>query len=164
MISCCACLRLESRIRRKCGSSSTMSIFPIASFLNVRAPRKFDRKTHSAGRIASEHDLAAVGSNDIACDREPETITSLLGGKQRFENSIDALLRYRTGRIDYINPDRPRVAVLLGVQMDSVSPPACVDCVNQQIQKRLLNLGWIKVGLKILLRFDIDRHTFACCV
>src|SRR5580658_1433876 len=95
-ISCCACLRLETRIRRRCGSSSTMRIFPIVHFLKARAGRKFDRKTHSARLVASEYDLAPVGSDDIASDRESEPVTSLLGSKQGFENSLDALLRYGT--------------------------------------------------------------------
>ena len=90
-------------------------------FLIARAARKFDRKTHSAGLVASEHDLAPVGSDDIAGDRESEPITSLLGGKERFENSIDTVLRYRAGGINYINPDCFGVAVFLGVQTDRVS-------------------------------------------
>ena len=66
--------------------------FPVAG-----TGRKFDRKTHSAGLVASEHDFASVGSDDIACDRESEPVPSLLGGKQWFENSIDALFRDRPG-------------------------------------------------------------------
>src|SRR5208282_5816570 len=93
MISCRAWRRFETRIRRRCGSSSTINILPIAYFLVVRTNRKFDRKTHAAGLVTAEPDFASVRSHNTARDRESEPVAALLGGKQRLENSIDAFWR-----------------------------------------------------------------------
>src|ERR1039458_8516636 len=79
-------------IRRKCGSSSTMSILPIVWPLSQRLAREVCRylngKAYPPRFVESQHDIAAMRARDVARDRETESVAALLGSKQWLENAL----------------------------------------------------------------------------
>ena len=84
-ISWPSCFRLEARIRRMCGSSSTISICPSSLPIHVRLVRRlcgnFDREAYQSWLVDPEHDVAAMRTRDIAGDSQAEAVPSLLGCK-----------------------------------------------------------------------------------
>src|ERR1700735_128299 len=161
--SWCSCLRLEMRIRRKCGSSSATSTFPIVRHLAERlAPgvrRYLNRKTYPLRFIDSQYDIAAVRARDIACYRESKSVAALLGSKQRLENARHDFDRDRTLWINYVD-SYVAVSVFLGIEFHQVTPFACIDCVQHQVQERLMHLGRIEISLEATVDGDVDSYAF----
>src|SRR5579862_4679890 len=161
--SCWSCLRLEMSIRRKCGSSSAINIFPIifplSESLAPGARRYLDGKADPLRFVDSQYDIAAVCSRDVASDRKTKSVAALLGGKQWFENARHDIGRNRSGWIDHVDSDRA-LSVRLGVESHQVAAVACIDRVENQVQKRLMHLGRIEISLKTAVGGHIDRYAF----
>src|SRR5208282_6341210 len=125
------------RIRRKCGSSSATSIFPIICSLPERlAPgvcRYLNGKAYPPRFVDSQRDIAVVCACDIARDREAESVAALLGSEQWLENARHSFSRDRSSRIDDVDADRA-VSVHLRVEFHQVAAIACIDCVQHQVQ------------------------------
>src|SRR5271156_2122141 len=151
------------RIRLKCGSSSAMSIFPIVSPLAERlAPGVrwyLDRKAHYARFIDSQQDIASMGSDDIAGYRETESVAALLGSEQGLENTGHSFGGNGTLWINYVD-SYPAVSDLLSDQLSHIAPTAGIDCVQQQVEKRLMHLGRVEISLEARVRSHVDRHSF----
>src|SRR5277367_420377 len=151
------------RIRRKCGSSSATSILPIvrplAERLAVGVRRYFNRKTNSPRFIDSQQDIAVVRTYDIARDRETEPVAALLGSKQRLEDAGHNLGGDRSLWINYVD-SYLAVTVLLSVEFHQVTLMACIDCVQHQVQERLMHLGRIEISLEAAVDGDVDRYAF----
>src|SRR5580658_8663795 len=81
---------------------------------------KLNRETYQSGLVASQHEITAMRPNDVACNREAEPASSLLGGKQRFEYALDGFLRDWTGWIDHVYAEC-RIAVFFCFQIDPVA-------------------------------------------
>ena len=71
-----------------------------------------NRKAHSARFIDSQQDIATVGADDIAGDRETESVAALLGGEQGLENTVHSFGGDGTLWINYID-SYPAVSVFL---------------------------------------------------
>src|SRR5208283_289281 len=154
-------------IRRRCGSSSTTSILPIVWPLSeglVRGVcRYLNGKAYPLRFVDSQYDIAAVRARDVARDRETESVAALLGGKQRLENARHNFSGDRSSRIDYVDSDGP-ISVHLSVELHQINSMTCIDCVQHQVQERLMHLSCIELPLKIAVDRHIDRYAFIGCV
>src|SRR6202030_1798643 len=147
-------------IRRKCGSSSTISIFPMTiPVRKIVCCRYFEGKAHLLRFVDSQYDIAAVGARDISRDRQTESVAALLGGEQRLENVLYSFGRDRSGRIDHVDSD-PAVAVRLSVEFHQVAAMACVDRIEHQVKQRLMHLVRVEFALETVVHRDIDRYAF----
>src|ERR1039458_8877720 len=150
-------------IRRKCGSSSTMSILPIVWPLSQRLAREVCRylngKAYPPRFVESQHDIAAMRARDVARDRETESVAALLGSKQWLENARHNFSGDGSSRIDYVDSDGA-VSVHLRVELHQIPSMTCVDCVQHQVQERLMHLVCIELSLKVAGDGHIDHYSF----
>ena len=65
--------------------------------------RYLNRKTYPTRFVDSQYDIAVVRACDIARDREPKSVTALLGSKQRLENARHNAVGDRSLRINYVD-------------------------------------------------------------
>ena len=70
-----------------------------------------------------------MSADDIASDRETESVAALLGSEQGLENAGHSFGRDRTLWINYID-SYPAVSVLLRNQLYHIAPIAGIDCVQ----------------------------------
>ncbi|HML17739.1 MAG TPA: hypothetical protein VK419_11965, partial [Bryobacteraceae bacterium] len=65
--------------------------------------RNLHRKAYPSGFVGPEYDVAAMCPSDVARDREPQSASSRLAGKQGLENASHYLGRDWTGGVAHLD-------------------------------------------------------------
>lgn len=89
-----------------------------------------------------------MGADDIASDRETESVAALLGSEQGLENTGHSFGGDRTLWINYID-SYLAVSVFLSNQLYYVAPIAGIDRVQQQVEERLMHLGRVELSSRL---------------